>query len=209
MCKGHILLTMPTWKEVTDANPAHSHNFARKWKMLQAEGKDIHGEARLIDAMVERGARVLDAGCGSGRLGGELVNRGHHVIGIDVDPILIQHAEHDHPQGTWLVGDLSTDPIEAKNFDIAVAAGNVVGFLAPEGRESAFRNIFDAIKPGGRFVVGLGAGRGWEFADLIELAEAVGFRTDSTFSSWDLKVFGPNSTFLVAVFSRPGSDLLG
>ncbi|MFG6302169.1 hypothetical protein ACGLFO_01070 [Corynebacterium hesseae] len=38
---------MPTWKEVTAANPAHSHNFARKWKTLRAQGKDIDGEARL------------------------------------------------------------------------------------------------------------------------------------------------------------------
>ncbi len=28
---------MPTWKEVTAANPAHSENFARKWKMLAAQ----------------------------------------------------------------------------------------------------------------------------------------------------------------------------
>lgn len=200
---------MPTWKEVTAANPAHSQNFARKWKLLEAQGKDIHGEARLIDAMIERGSKVLDAGCGTGRLGGELVKRGHTVVGIDVDPILIEHAHHDHPDGTWLVGDLSEHPIEETGFDIAVAAGNVVGFLAVDGRESAFRTIFNALRPGGRFVVGLGSGRGWEFDALIALAESVGFRTDYRYSSWDLKPFTPNSTFLVVTFTHPGADLLG
>ncbi|APT92547.1 SAM-dependent methyltransferase [Corynebacterium phocae] len=199
---------MPTWKEVTAANPNHSQNFARKWKLLEAQGKDIHGEARLIDAMAERGSKILDAGCGTGRLGGELVRRGHTVVGVDVDPILIEHAERDFPEGSWMVGDLSEDEINDSGFDLAVAAGNVVGFLAESGRESAFRNIFSALRPGGRFVVGLGAGRGFDFGDLVALAEKVGFRTDFKYSSWDLKPFNANSTFLVIVLARPGSDLL-
>lgn len=206
--QGLIIERMPTWKEVTSANPEHSHNFARKWKVLEAQGKDIHGEARLVDAMVERNSRILDAGCGTGRLGGELLRRGHEVVGVDVDPILIQHAEADHPEGTWEVGDLTEDTIPGENFDLAVAAGNVMGFLAVEGRTAALRNIFDSLHPGGRFVTGFGEGRGWEFDDFMQMAKEVGFRVDFRFSSWDLKVFHPNSTFLVAVLSKPGSSLL-
>ncbi|MGX1737580.1 class I SAM-dependent DNA methyltransferase [Corynebacterium flavescens] len=199
---------MPTWKDLTSANPAHSENFARKWKILEAQGKDINGEARLVDAMVERHSRVLDAGCGSGRLGGELVRRGHTVVGVDVDPILIAHAEEDHPEGTWVVGDLSTDEVPEGDFDLAVAAGNVMAFIAVEGREQALRNIFNSLHPGGRFVAGFGEGRGWLFEDFIKLAQSVGFNLDFRFSSWDLRRFSENSTFLVAVFSRPGADLL-
>ncbi|MDO5031612.1 bifunctional 2-polyprenyl-6-hydroxyphenol methylase/3-demethylubiquinol 3-O-methyltransferase UbiG [Corynebacterium sp.] len=200
---------MPTWKEVTTANPAHSHNFARKWKMLEAQGKDIYGEARLIDAMLERNSRVLDAGCGSGRLGGELARRGHTVIGVDVDPILIEHAEHDYPEAQWFVGDLSTDEIPEGDFDIAVAAGNVVTFLAVDGRESALHAVFESLRPGGRFVVGFGEGRGWSFEDFLDMARNVGFRVDFKFSSWDLRRYTENSTFMVTVLTRPGADLLG
>lgn len=200
---------MPTWKEVTAANPNHSHIFARKWKVLQAQGKDINGEARLIDAMVERSARVLDAGCGSGRLGGELAKRGHTVVGVDVDPILIEHAEHDYPEAQWEIGDLSADEIPEGNFDIAVAAGNVMTFIAVDGREAALRNVFAALRPGGRFVVGFGEGRGWGFQEFLDLALKVGYRVDFTFASWDMKVFKESSTFMVAVLTRPGADLLG
>lgn len=200
---------MPTWKEVTAANPNHSHNFARKWKVLQAQGKDINGEARLIDAMVERSARVLDAGCGSGRLGGELAKRGHTVVGVDVDPILIEHAEHDYPEAQWEIGDLSADEIPEGNFDIAVAAGNVMTFIAVDGREAALRNVFAALRPGGRFVVGFGEGRGWGFQEFLDLALKVGYRVDFTFASWDMKVFKESSTFMVAVLTRPGAVLLG
>lgn len=199
---------MPTWKEVTAADPAHSHKFARKWKTMQAQGQDIHGEARLADAMSERGSRILDAGCGSGRLGGELINRGHTVVGVDVDPILIDYAQKDYPEGEWVVGDLTEGPIEGGPFDLAVAAGNVMGFIAEEGREAALSNIFDALRPGGRFICGFGAGRGWEFSDFLEAAANAGYRQDFVFSSWDLKRFTDNSTFLVAVLARPGAGLI-
>lgn len=82
-------------------------------------------------------------------------------------------------------------------------------FIATEGREAALRNIFTALRPGGRFVVGFGEGRGWGFGEFLELAQQVGYRVDFTFSSWDMKVFKENSTFMVAVLARPGADLLG
>jgi len=55
---------MSTWRELTDRNPSHSHDYARRWQTMLDRGEDIDGEARLIDALVPRGARILDAGCG-------------------------------------------------------------------------------------------------------------------------------------------------
>ena len=147
---------MPTWKDITTANPAHSENYAQRWKAFVAQGKDIDGEARLIDATVPRHARILDAGCGTGRVGGYLARRGHEVIGTDLDPILIGHAKEDFPDATWLVGDLSEDEIPAHDIDVAVCAGNVMGFLDPAGRAPALENIFRALRPGGRLFVGFG-----------------------------------------------------
>src|SRR5699024_12224245 len=40
-------------------------------------------------SLVPRRARVLDAGCGSGRHGGYLAEAGHQVVGVDGDPELI------------------------------------------------------------------------------------------------------------------------
>lgn len=191
---------MPTWKEVTTANPAHSENYARRWKMMAEQGQDIDGEARLVDALSPRAARILDAGCGTGRLGGYLAARGHDVVGTDIDPVLIEHARRDHPDARWEVGDLSADPIPARDIDVAVSAGNVMGFLAPEGREAALRNIAGSLAVDGRFVVGFGAGRGWGFDDFIATAERVGLELENVFESWDLHPFTADSDFLVAIF---------
>lgn len=191
---------MPTWKEVTAANPAHSENYARRWRMMAEQGEDIDGEARLVDALSPRAARILDAGCGTGRLGGYLAARGHDVVGTDIDPVLIEHARRDHPDARWEVGDLSVDPVPVSDVDVAVSAGNVMGFLAPEGREAALRNIAGSLAADGRFVVGFGAGRGWGFDDFIATAERVGLELENVFESWDLHPFTADSDFLVAIF---------
>lgn len=193
---------MPTWKEITTANPDHSENYARRWKAMEAEGQDIHGEARLIDAMAERGSRILDAGCGTGRLGGYLARQGHTVVGTDVDPVLIDHARADHPDARWEVGDLSSDEIPEGDFDLAVSAGNVMGFLAEDGRRPALENIARSLAPHGRFVVGFGAGRGWGFDDFIATAKKADLELENVFESWDLKPFTEDSHFLVAIFHR-------
>ena len=96
-----------TWSEIVAADPGHSRRYAERWANFAAQGRDIDGEARLIDAMAPRGGRILDAGCGQGRLGGYLAGRGHRVVGVDIDPYLISVARDVQPGGTWKVGDLA------------------------------------------------------------------------------------------------------
>ena len=126
------------WTELVEADPGHSKRYVRRFRDLAAAGEDIFGEARLIDAMLPRGARVLDAGCGAGRTGGFLARVGHTVVGVDQDPVLIRAAEEDFPGATWLVGDLAELDLPARGigagFDAIVCAGNVLTFLHPATR---------------------------------------------------------------------------
>src|SRR5690554_1717148 len=119
----------------TDTNDGHSQWYIERFRAMAADGADLAGEARLVDAMLPRSARVLDAGCGPGRVGGELHARGHSVVGVDVDPELIEAARADHPGPNWLVGDLAELDLaalgESDPFDGAVLAGNVMAFVAP------------------------------------------------------------------------------
>jgi 2-polyprenyl-3-methyl-5-hydroxy-6-metoxy-1,4-benzoquinol methylase len=49
-----------------------------------AAGEDVHGEANFVERFAPRS--VLDAGCGTGRVGRELARRGLDVVGVDIDP---------------------------------------------------------------------------------------------------------------------------
>ncbi|WKD59323.1 class I SAM-dependent DNA methyltransferase [Corynebacterium caspium] len=193
---------MAIWKEITQANPAHSENYAQRWRAIAASGKDIYGEARLADAMVERGSRILDAGCGTGRIGGYLAKCGHEVVGSDVDPVLIGYAAQDYPEAKWIVNDLGNEELSEGDFDLIISAGNVMGFIAPEDRAFCLANLARATRPGGRVVIGYGSGpgRAWSFDSFLEMAAAAGLKKELLLQSWDLEPFGPESTFLVAVF---------
>src|SRR5690554_1109815 len=155
------------WEAKTQADPQHSHWYVERFRTMAAEGRDLAGEARLVDSMVPRGARVLDAGCGPGRVGAELARRGHTVVGVDVDPVLVAAAIEDHPGPTWLVGDLAELDLPASGhpepFDAVVCAGNVMTFLAPGTEVEVLRRLAAHPAPGGRLVIGFGAGRGYAF----------------------------------------------
>lgn len=173
---------------------------------MERAGKDLAGEARLIDAMAERGARILDAGCGPGRVGGYLAAAGHDVVGVDVDPALIAAAEQDHPGPRWLVGDLAELDLPARGitepFDLIVSAGNVMTFLAPSTRTPVLGRLRAHLGTGGRAVIGFGAGREYEHTEFLDDAAQAGLVPELLLSSWDVRPFTEGADFLVAIL-RP------
>ncbi|CQD19553.1 type 12 methyltransferase [Mycolicibacterium conceptionense] len=188
------------------ADPGHSDWYVERFRAMQRAGQDLAGEARLIDAMATRNARILDAGCGPGRVGGYLAEAGHQVVGVDVDPVLIEAAETDHPGPRWIVGDLAELDLPALGiadpFDIIVSAGNVMTFLAPSTRVQVLTRLRAHLADDGRAVIGFGAGRDYEFSQFLDDAATAGFTRDLLLSTWDLRPFTEDSDFLVAIL-RP------
>jgi SAM-dependent methyltransferase len=194
------------WTRLTEGNPQHSAAYIQRFKDLAAAGHDLVGEARLVDAMLPRGSRVLDAGSGTGRIAAYLAEAGHEVVGVDGDPVLVAAAAEEHSRPQFLVGDLAELDLPARGiaepFDVIVCAGNVVTFLAPSTRRDVLRRMLQHLRLGGRAAIGFGAGRGYDFDDFLADAAATGWTPDLLLSSWDLRPFAPDADFLVAVL-RP------
>lgn len=194
------------WVEITTENPDHSTWYVQRFRQMAAEGADLVGEARFVDALAPRGARILDAGCGPGRHGGHLQSLGHEVVGVDVDPVLIAAAEEDFPGPTWLVGDLADLDLPARGipegFDVVLCAGNVMTFLAPSTRREVLRRMAGHLSGSGRAAIGFGTGRGYAVEEFLADARAAGLEPEVLLSTWDVRPFHEQSDFLVAVLGR-------
>lgn len=82
------------------------------------------------------GTSALDFGCGAGRSSRFLKKLGFGVIGIDIAPEMIRHAEQIDPEGDYrLVSPGSLGALGSARFDLILAA-------------FPFDNIPMAIKPG-------------------------------------------------------------
>jgi SAM-dependent methyltransferase len=214
-CKNARMVEQSIWTQKVMADPGHSHWYVERFRSMARAGEDLAGEARLVDAIAPRGARILDAGCGPGRVGGHLAAAGHYVVGVDIDPVLIEAARQDHPGPYWLVGDLAELDLPARGitepFDVIVSAGNVMTFLAPSTRIQVLTRLRAHLAGDGRAAIGFGAGREYEFDQFFDDVAEAGFTSDLLLSTWDLRPLRAGSDFLVALL-RPevrSSSLVG
>jgi 2-polyprenyl-3-methyl-5-hydroxy-6-metoxy-1,4-benzoquinol methylase len=130
------------------------------------------GHARLL-AFAGSPKRVLDVGCSSGDLAGQMVRRGASVVGIDADERAAAEAESVCDQ--VLVGDVETIdlPFPDGSFDVILCGDLLEHLRDPAGFLTRVRRL---IAPGGRLVLttpnvanwamrlGLLAGR-WRYTD--------------------------------------------
>ncbi|HNP56404.1 MAG TPA: class I SAM-dependent methyltransferase [Gordonia sp. (in: high G+C Gram-positive bacteria)] len=199
-------MSTPSPRWITETAPGHSEWYIERFRTMAADGADLVGEARLIDAMVPRGARILDAGCGPGRLGGYLHEVGHRVVGVDVDPKLIAAAQEDHPGPKWLVGDLAELDLPARDvtdpFDVIVCAGNVMVFLAPGTEAQVLRRLAAHLADEGRIVVGFHTNRELALDDFDEAVVEAGLHLDLRLATWDLRPWADDADFAVSILRR-------
>lgn len=193
---------------VTETGDGHSQQYVERFRAMAVQGVDLGGEARLLDAMVPPGSRILDAGCGQGRVGAVLHSRGHHVVGVDADPVLVAAAAQDHPGPTWLVADLAELDLPAlgipEPFDAIVAAGNVLPYVAAGTEGAVLRRMAAHLVADGCAVIGFGTDRGYALdAFDRDLADA-GLTLEHRFETWDLRPWRDASDFAVSVLRLPG-----
>ncbi len=199
-------MSKPT-RWVSEHGPSHSQWYIQRFQRMAAQGVDLAGEARLIDALLSRGARVLDAGCGPGRFAGELAARGHRVVGVDADAALIEAARADHPGPHWIVADLAVLDLgefgESDPFDAAVLVGNVLPFLAPGTEPEVLRRVAAHVRSDGVLVSGFGTRRGYPLDDFDAHCARAGLLREHRFATWDLRPWTAVADFAVTIHRKP------
>lgn len=199
-------MAQPT-RWVTETGEGHSERYVERFRTMAAEGVDLAGEARLLDAMVDPGSRILDAGCGPGRVGAELHARHHRVVGVDADPVLIAAAEADHPGPRWLVADLAELDLatqgEPDPFDLAFLAGNVMLFLAEDTEAQVLRRVSAHVVADGAVVTGFHVNRKLSLDSFDQAVDEAGLVLEHRFATWTLRGWNDTADFAVSVLRHP------
>src|SRR5512141_34351 len=89
-------------------------DYDATYERRSAAGENVHGEADFVTRFAP--ASVLDAGCGTGRVGRELARRGIDIAGVDIDPEMLATAQRKAPDVEWRLGDLASVDL-GRTFD--------------------------------------------------------------------------------------------
>ena len=177
----------------TRSGDAYDATYERR----EAAGENVHGEADFVETFHPRS--VLDAGCGTGRIGRELARRGAEVVGVDIDADMLSTAQRKAPELAWHLADLRTVDL-GRTFDAILMAGNVMIFLAPGTEGEVVANMARHLAPGGVLIAGfqLQPGR-LSLARYDALAVAAGLTLAERWATWDREPWSAANDYAVSV----------
>jgi len=199
----------PTTRWATERSLAQRQAYTRRFERIAASGEDVHGEARFVDALAGRGSVILDAGCGTGRIAAELRLRGHDAVGVDADELLVESGRRQHPglplariDLTQLTPDILAAAGLPTSYDVIVAAGNVMVYVAPGTEQSVLAHLASVLRPTGRAIFGFHTDRPYTHDELDRAAVAVGWVREHRFGTWQCDAYDPTGDWATSVY-RP------
>jgi SAM-dependent methyltransferase len=199
------------WQRIAreTGGPDYATKYAARFRALRERGDDVHGEASFVTALRPPPARVLDAGCGTGRVAVRLDELGYDVVGVDVDRTMLDVARAEAPRLDWREADLSTFDL-GETFDVVLVAGNTIPLLEPGTLADACRRLGAHRTPGGVVVCGYGLDAAHLPGDCppTDLAEVdaafgrIGLVVVERYGTWDAGPFDPADGYAVTVYGE-------
>jgi 2-polyprenyl-3-methyl-5-hydroxy-6-metoxy-1,4-benzoquinol methylase len=115
-----------------------------------ASGVDLFDHF-LLSLVPERAVRVLDVGCGLGRLTWAIAAREREVVGVDLSPRMLERAKMSgqSPQVSFHHGDFVTSDFDGRRFDCIVSAAALHHMEQP----AAVVRMIAMLTPGGRLII--------------------------------------------------------
>ncbi len=198
---------MTRWTDLarTWAGEDYARAYADRFAAMAAAGEDINGEVALAASLVPSPARVLDAGCGTGRSSIAFDSLGYDVVGIDLDDAMLDVARADAPGLDWRQADLATFDL-GERFDLVLLAGNIVPLLEPGTLPAVAERLAAHVESGaGRLVGGFGFDADHlppgcpitPLEDYDAAMEAAGFVVDRRWSTWEKDPWDPAAGYVV------------
>lgn len=114
------------------------------------------GEEMLVDILPADPERVLDLGCGDGRLAGLVMGARPSVtsvVAVDMSPPMLERARErfrDDARVSVVDRDLAETLVDLGEFDVVVS-GCAIHHLTDERKQALYRDVAGMLRPGGLF----------------------------------------------------------
>ena len=143
-----------------------AERYAQNFQFVPGYGESVMD---LLDCPPE--SRVIDLGCGTGRLTQKLAERGYCALGIDPSPSMLEKAKTSFPSLSFLQADALSYSDHGKAD--AVFSNAVFHWIDEGKHDILLANIADSLKPGGQLVFEFG-GKG--NAEIVHKALETAFQ---------------------------------
>ena len=127
--------------------------YDERFRELEAAASTCMGKRAVsrrcsVSKASRRPARVAAVGarrrCGTGRVAIEPRRAGFDIVGVDLDPMMLDKARRKAPHLEWVLSDLPS--CGSARFEAAVLAGNVMIFVGP-GTEARRAHAIATTRP--------------------------------------------------------------
>jgi SAM-dependent methyltransferase len=145
----------------------------------------VASERFYLEMAKEAEGRVLELGCGSGRLTIPIALQGSEIVGVDLSPAMLEAARAKASavgvEVQWVAGDMRRLDLPGPFSAIFIPGNSLLHLLTGEDLERCFACSRRHLLPGGRLVfdvsnpeVWLGKHRSAERSPVLRVADAQG-----------------------------------
>lgn len=149
--------------------------------------------------------KILDLGCGYGRLSNPLLIKFPKVtvFGIDLSQTYVDiYNQNLNPRGKAYKGDILKLPFNGNCFNIVFIVTTLMYLLSVEDQQKAIEEIFRVLKPGGKFAIIERSPLGYSIFTLGGIVNKVRGKTHSEIPAVS---FNPN--FLGRMIKKAGGEI--
>jgi ubiquinone/menaquinone biosynthesis C-methylase UbiE len=160
----------------------HDPAIARGYDASLTDSPLFHLDKDFVERHCPQQGRMLDLGCGTGRLLVGMARRGWRVVGVDLSAEMLAvaagKARSENLSVHLLHANIAElDCLRDEVFDAAACLFSTLGMvLGSANRRQVLKHVYRTLRPGGRFILHVhnrwfnvwnGPGRAWLLRDVL------------------------------------------